>query len=82
MGARWPLQNSKRILNIVACRYWTVIMSKYLYKPKDFKRDTPLRDRTMDEKAFIIQGIKRGAYDKQYCMNVLGFGKKNMAEVQ
>ena len=57
-------------------------MSDYLYKPKNFKNDIPIRDRTMDEKAFIIQGIKRGAYDKQYCMNVLGFGKKNMAEVQ
>ena len=51
-------------------------MSKYLYKPKGFKNDIPIRNRTMDEKAFIIQRIRRGAYDKEYCINVLGFGKK------
>ena len=50
-------------------------MSDYLYKPKNFKNDIPIRDRTMDEKAFIIQQIKKRAYNKKHCMEVLGFSK-------
>ena len=49
-------------------------MSGYLYKPGTFKDDTPIRERSMDEKAFIIQQIRSKAYDKKYCMEKLGFG--------
>ena len=50
-------------------------MSGYLYKIGTFKDDTPIRERSMDEKAFIIQQIRSKAYDKKYCMEKLGFSR-------
>ena len=50
-------------------------MSNYLYKPENFKDDTPIRERSMNEKAFIIQQIRRRSYDKKYCMEKLGFSR-------
>ena len=51
-------------------------MPDYVFKPKTFKYDTPLEIRPMDEKAFIIQQIRKKAYSKKFCMETLGFNKK------
>ena len=50
--------------------------SDYVYKPKTFKNDTKIKARPMNEKAYIIQQIRRKAYNKKHCMEVLGFSKK------
>ena len=50
-------------------------MSYYLYKPENFEDETPIRERSMNEKAFIIQQIRRRSYDKKDCMGNLGFSR-------
>ncbi len=50
-------------------------MSDYLYKPKNFKDDTKIKARLTNEKAYIIQQIRK-AYDKKHCTEFLGVSKK------
>ena len=51
-------------------------MPNYVYKPNNFKHNTPIEIRSMDEKAFIIQQIRLKKYGKKFCMETLGFNKK------
>ena len=57
-------------------RAFIVTMSQYVYKPVGFSPGTPIRDRSIKEKEYIIQQIRAGAYDKKYCKDKLGMVRR------
>ena len=57
-------------------RAFIVTMPPYVYKPVGFSPGTPIRDRSMKEKEYIIQQIRAGAYDGKHCIDKLGMIEK------
>ena len=76
MGPGDVFEKFERSADIVRYRAFTVTMPEYMHKPVEFWSTTPLRDRFIKEKEYIIQQIKTEAYDRKHCIDKLGMSEK------